>query len=263
MTENSFYQIMKKNIRFILLVSFCLILAGCSIYEDVYFNEDGTVAYSLQVDASEVMAMTPSGKNTYAGIGKDTIISFAEVINKHKDSLAVLSDEQRDLVESLYPLIMKVESDTIDKKLVMSISGEFKNAEALNKAFISMNEMDDFLNKNKMDENKHIRQLPKFQFHSQYQWNGKTMTHSLLDEKVNNKKGEEEEDNQTNERDGLLMLFTGGKMSIRYHFPSRIKSVDKENALFSQDGKTLVMEYPSSMFIKPDADKLQIEIEVE
>ncbi len=57
-------------------------------------------------------------------------------------------------------------------------------------------------------------------------------------------------------------LFSQGKMVVKYHFPKKIKSVNNKDATFSMDGKTAILNYPASLFLKPDKE-LSIEIVTE
>jgi hypothetical protein len=41
----------------------------------------------------------------------------------------------------------------------------------------------------------------------------------------------------------MAMMFGTSKYKLNYHFPRKIKSVSNEDAMFSQDGKSFVLEY--------------------
>lgn len=49
---------------------------------------------------------------------------------------------------------------------------------------------------------------------------------------------------------------------IKYHLPKKIKKVSNENAAFSMDGKTAILNYSAALFFNAD-DRLSIEIETE
>lgn len=249
---------MKKNIQILLLSVFCFVLASCSVYEDVYFNADGTVDYSLKFDASTMLAMMPNA-NSMGKIPSDSTISIAQIVEEHKDSLHALPDDKKELIESILPLTINVVNDSVAKTLYMTLSGDFKSADALNKAFSSLNE----INKEKLAQKEEggifkSNNVPDMDFSSSYAWDGKVMKRIVVNEKA-----DEELQDESKKSKELMMLFSSGKMIVRYHFPYRIKNVNNENALFSQDGKTVVLEYPSSTYIAAKAKDLDIEIEVE
>ena len=249
---------MKKNIQILLLSVFSFVLGSCSVYEDVYFNADGTVDYSLKFDASAMMTMIPDA-NSIGRMPADSTISIAQIVEEHKDSLHTLTDENREVIETLMPLTLNVVNDTIAKTLHMTLSGDFKDADTLNKAFTTLNKINrERKSKKEETDISKSKDIPDMDFSSYYTWDGKIMKRIVSNE--NTADIPQEAGMKSKE---LMMLFSGGKMIVRYHFPDRIKAVSNDKALFSQDGKTIVVEYPSSVYINPKAEELDIEIEVE
>lgn len=256
---------MKKLLLFFSITVLCSILGSCSIYEDIYFDEDGTVAYSIKYDVSDILAMMPAESNNIHnnGIPTDSIISIAEMAEMHKDSLDSLSDEERELLEDILPLTLLVNNDTVSKTLFMSLSGNFDNIEALNKAFISLNKINAKVKSEKEATQGIVKSNPAvsaMNYSSRYSWDGKTMMRSI-EKDSSEDRAEEIED--TKENKDIMMLFSSGKMLVKYHFPRKVKSISNPDALLSQDGKTVIIEYPSSTYIESSSEDLPIEIELE
>jgi hypothetical protein len=249
----------KKPIQIILFFVLCLIFTSCSVYEDVYFNEDGTVSYSLKYDASQMLAMAPealSSNRHKSDMPSDSTFSIAEMIEKEKYSTHPLSAEERTALEAIKPLYVTIKSDSIQKELNISIAGDFENADAMNTAFVMLNK----ISKDKGDGSI-LKSNSRFDINyssSSYSWDGKNMNRTIMEDDSSDKPAED-----TKGYRELMMMFSGGKMITRYHFPKRVKSVNKENALFSQDGKTIVIEQDAATHLKPTPEEFDITIETE
>lgn len=251
---------MKKIIPFFIFAVFIFAVTSCSVYEDVYFKKDGTVSYSLEFDASALMTMLPVSGSA-SPIPNDTVISLTQILEEKKDSLQFLREEELAIIENVKPLQMRITNDTIQKTLFFNISGDFENAEALNRAFNTLNEISAKSKTEKnVGENLISGNVPDTDFNSNYAWDGKIMKRIVVREKPVVDDVSEE---RSREEEQMKMLFSNGKMFVRYHFPERVKKVSNTDALFSQDGKTVVLEYPSATYLNPTAKKLDIEIEIE
>ncbi|HCO66940.1 MAG TPA: hypothetical protein DIT04_04165 [Dysgonomonas sp.] len=251
---------MKKIIPFFIFAVFIFAVTSCSVYEDVYFKKDGTVSYSLEFDASALMTMLPVSGSA-SPIPNDTVISLTQILEEKKDSLQFLREEELAIIENVKPLQMRITNDTIQKTLFFNISGDFENAEALNRAFNTLNEISAKSKTEKnVGENLISGNVPDTDFNSNYAWDGRIMKRIVVREKPVVDDVSEE---SSREEEQMKMLFSNGKMFVRYHFPERVKKVSNTDALFSQDGKTVVLEYPSATYLNPTAEKLNIEIEIE
>ena len=51
-------------------------------------------------------------------------------------------------------------------------------------------------------------------------------------------------------------------MVVKYHFPKKIEKISNPDAVFSQDGKTAIIEYSGSIFSKP-TNEFSVEITTE
>ena len=58
------------------------------------------------------------------------------------------------------------------------------------------------------------------------------------------------------------MMFASSNYIIKYHFPKRIKKVSNPSALFSEDRKTVTIQYPFTDYME-NPDKLNFEVEFE
>lgn len=227
--------------KLIFLFSIIIIsITSCSVYEDIYFSENGTVKYNMTIDAGELLSI--AGQSSLKGtesLSKDSTISFAQII---KDTLLNIPPEMEQDLRNIEPLNMRMESNDSLGILKLSFFGDFDNIEAMNKAFISMAKMEDEIKKSGN------RSLNKFSpnnlfNNSSYVWDGTKFSRILnIQEEEVILSGEESDDDPDKKLDksvdeSLARLFSQGQMVVRYHFPKKIKSVSNENATFSMDGK--------------------------
>lgn len=249
---------MKKSVYITFLSILSIIFSGCSVYEDIYFNEDGTISYSLTYDASQILAMTPDALGKNSDIPADSIITISEILKEKKDSIQNMSDEEREMFEALKPFSLSIKNDSIARELSISVKGDFENSETMNHSFLMLNKIS---KEKEGGEDNLLRSNSKFDINyslSRYSWDGKKMTRTI------DEKGSLEEPDEDSKRyREMMMLFSGGKIMTRYHFPNRIKSISNEKALFSQDGKSVVLEQPAASHIKPTAEAFDIVIETE
>ena len=59
-----------------------------------------------------------------------------------------------------------------------------------------------------------------------------------------------------------VMMFANSKYKLNYHFPRKVKSVSNDKALFSADGKTVILEFELMEYIA-DPEIMNLEIVLE
>jgi hypothetical protein len=240
--------------KILYLLSIIALSSSCSIYEEIYFNEDMSVKYQIKFDDGEWMstfsASTLSGHNK--SLPNDSVISVAEIMAEYKDPVQPLSAEEQQVLNDLRPLNLRINSDTIANTFFISLYGDFANAESLNRVFRILAEHNDKTTK----ASPRIRRIYQPDNASRYSWDGKTMKREIDPDLLRKVKEDTENDN------GSANMFTGGKMIVKYHFPKRVTNVSNPNALLSQDGKTVVLEYPATDFVN-STEKTNVEIMTE
>jgi len=55
------------------------------------------------------------------------------------------------------------------------------------------------------------------------------------------------------------MIFESSKYIIKYHFPKEVKSVSNKQAMFSEDRKTITIEFPFNEYMK-EPEKTNFEV---
>ncbi len=255
---------MKKLIFAIFSVSI-LFFSSCSVYEDLYFLENGQVKYNMTVDASDMMSMVgQSSLKSGDNYPKDSIINFTQIV---RDTLKNISPDIEQDLKNIEPLYMRVQNNDSLGILKISLYGDFDNMQAFTNAFNSMSKLESEI-KNK--ENNPLKKMSVDNLFSRnvFSWDGTTLKRDVkAPEKAEgnaDEEGEEDADIRLDKTmdESMKRLFSQGKMVVKYHFPKKIKNVSNEDATFSMDGKTAIINYPANLFLEP-TNELSIEIETE
>lgn len=238
-----------KKITYFLFTIFALSFTSCSIYEEVTFRDNGAVSYNMSFDLSEMLKMMPNEEITpFSG---DSIIAISDLIYE-KIPIDNLSKEDRVDLENIAPLFLEMKSDSLTKTIAISLRGDFDNADALNKAFVSINNIKErYKDKAKSMEGADL--FFSMNIYS-YVWDGKTMQKSFsLQQTAYNG------DDMSDEDKKIMHFLSGAKMKVKYNFPQKVKEVSNEEAMFSRDGKSVILEYPASVFIQsPETTNIKI-----
>ena len=132
----------------LLIISFILLtLTSCQITEKIYFEENGSGKYNIEIDMSEMMKslgeLNSEKKIDSNYVAKDSIIRFSEMLVKNKDSIAKLPKEKREQLEKIKDIVMIFHEDKNKNELSMSITGVFKNASELSELQYLLNATQD------------------------------------------------------------------------------------------------------------------------
>ena len=243
-----------KRLTSILIIFITVFLSSCSVYENIYFLENGNVKYDMSIDAGEMIAaMSNMEIKTPGNLPTDSIIHLADLI---KDSLEVSTNEIQDAIKNIEPIYLKYENNAAESKFGISIYG------ALNKAFASMAQLEQYLSKNKEEGavNNNFS-LDNLYNESRLVWDGTTMKRIITPKPKEESEGEEKTSPETG-LGSFSKFFANGKMVVKYYFPKKITNVSNPDATLTLDGKTAIIQYPASMLAEP-SDKFSIEITTE
>jgi len=252
---------MKKIISIIISLSF-LAFVSCSVYEDLYFLENGQMKYNMTIDASELMSIVgQSSLSKEKDYPKDSIINFSQIV---RDSLKNISPEIDQELKNIEPLNFRVQNNDSLGILKISLFGDFENFDAFTNALSSISRLESQIKNNKSNP---LTKLSANNIFSQnsFSWDGTTLKRTVTaaeeakDSDDENNGGEGAEKLTKDVDESMTRLFSQGKMVVKYHFPKRVKNVSNEEATYSKDGKTVVLSYPASLFLKPNSD-LSVEI---
>ena len=247
---------MKTRLLSALSVVLLIFTTSCSFTENITINEDGTGSMSLDMDASELMAMAGDEIAKSGEKRVDSTMSFKELLAEKKDSIAKLPQEEQDRLKKLENFSIKMLMDPETQEFKFSLLSDFKKVEDMGDM------MDSFDKANPMNSKKPEGApdfgLDKYKTQSKYAYNGKKFTKTVSRKESLPETKEEGEDTMEMMR-GMLESST---YTINYNFPKKVKSVSNKNATISADKKTVTVIYPFTDYMdKPDAMSVEVEFE--
>lgn len=233
-----------KQIYLLLLCAITLSLTSCQFSENVYINEDGSGKMSFTFDASEMMDMMGDklGEGKEGEERVDSMLVFKDFLEEKKDSISQLSQEEQAKLMALKDFRMHMLMDPETKEMKFDLITDFKNADELQNMFTAMNNASNFQGKGGAtqvnDPNNPFSAFGKEgATEMEYSFKGNVFKRTA-------KVVDEEQYKQMVDSIGeMAMMFGTSKYKLNYHFPRKIKSVSNEDAMFSQDGKSFVLEY--------------------
>jgi hypothetical protein len=241
------------------LLSFCFVLAtltSCTLTENIYVNDNGTGKFSVDMDGSSLMAMAGDQLGPDAKKNIDSTFTFKQLFEEKKDSIAKLSPEAQKELKKLENFVVNTKMNSEKKEFLMTISTDFKNVNELQDALQSLSALQRLeggasaatpFGKGLGDNNSKLS----------YTYDGKKFTRKAVIDKQ--KVAEKAKDSTA---DMSKMIFASSNYIIKYHFPKKIKKVSNPNALFSEDRKSITIQYPFTDYME-NPDKLNFEVEFE
>ncbi len=240
--------------KILLLFSLLIVLTSCTFTEEITINPDGTGKYNLDMDGSSIMAMMPKDslkqeKNI------DSVFSFKEIFAAQKDSIAKLPKEEQAKIKSLekFNIRMKMNFDT--KQFLFAMNTDFKSVAELQEVMSSMSELQK-MNKGQAKGNP-MGDMGGFASSAakiNYTYNGKKFSRKATVDKEALRKLEND-----SAAASYKMIYESSKYIIKYHFPKPVKKVSNTSAMFSEDRKTVTIEYPFNQYMK-EPEKLNFEV---
>ncbi|MCA1919065.1 MAG: hypothetical protein LDL38_06670 [Flavobacterium piscis] len=241
------------------LLSFCFVLAtltSCTLTENIYVNDNGTGKFSVDMDGSSLMAMAGDQLGPDAKKNIDSTFTFKQLFEEKKDSIAKLSPEAQKELKKLENFVVNTKMNSEKKEFLMTISTDFKNVNELQDALQSLSALQRLeggasaatpFGKGLGDNNSKLS----------YTYDGKKFTRKAVIDKQ--KVAEKAKDSTA---DMSKMIFASSNYIIKYHFPKKIKKVSNPNALFSEDRKSITIQYPFTDYME-NPDKLNFDVEFE
>ena len=244
------------------LLSFSFLLAtltSCTFTENMYVNENGTGKFSVDMDGSALMEMAGDQLGNQMGTDAkksiDSTFTFKELIAEKKDSIAKLSPEAQAQIKKMEDFVINLKMNAEQKQFLLNISTDFKNVNELQDMLQSMSTLQ------KMETGANpstpLSGLGDNNSKLSYTYDGKKFTRKAI---INTQKTSEKVNDSA--ADMSNMIFASSNYILKYHFPKPVKKVSNPNALFSEDRKTITIQYPFTDYME-NPDKLNFDVEFE
>lgn len=250
-----------NRFKFLLVVIVAIICFNCQFSENIYLNEDGSGKMEFNFDASELMQM--AGDQLSEGTGEkdvDSTFTFKEIFDQKRDSISQLPQEEQAKLKALEPFSVHMLMSEKDKKLNFNLSTDFKNTKGLQDMFVALNAVGDLSGKGGATSND-----PTNPFSSMTDGQNSELSYSFKNGVFKRSVKVIDTVVQKQIMDSLgqtAMMFANSKYTLNYHFPRKVKSVSNDKALFSADGKTVILEYEFMDYLaNPEIMNLEILLE--
>ncbi|MEO8534241.1 MAG: hypothetical protein ABI441_10835 [Flavobacterium sp.] len=245
----------------LLAFSFLLVtLTSCTFTEDIYVNDNGSGKFSVDMDGSSLMAMAGDQIGSQMGAEAkkdiDSTFTFKQLFEAKKDSIAKLSPESQKELKKIENFVVHTKMSSEKKEFLMTLSTDFKNVNELQDVLQTLSTFQ------KLEQGGAAATPFGGNFGNNnsklsYTYTGKKFTRTAVIDQQ--KLAEKAKDTAA---DMSKMIFASSNYILKYHFPKKIKKVSNPNALFSEDRKTITIQYPFTDYME-NPDKLNFEVEFE
>ncbi len=248
-----------KNLKILIVGLAGLFLASCTFNETLVFNEDGSGVMTIQMDASDIMAMMAAmgteeeKKEMEEKI--DTTFYFKDFIAEKKDSIMKLTVEQQNKIKKLEPYGVHIKMDATAEKLLYEVFVNFNDISQADNMFDVFNQISNTgVNSNSGSDAKGAPKQESIKVKYSHENNifkrDAYITDALLHKA------------ELDSLKPIEAMMDGALYKLKYTFPKNIKTVSQEGATLSQDRKTLYYQVEYLEYLK-DPDLLDIEVEFE
>jgi hypothetical protein len=249
-----------KSFYILLLCVFTLVFTSCNFSENIFINEDGSGKMEFKFDGSGLMEMVGDEMTGNSEEVIDSTFSFKEIFDAKRDSISQLPQAEQDKLKMLENYKMHMVVDGEKKKLNFEMFTDFTSVNELQDMFKAMNSYSNMkgegTEESKAKSNPFSSVGENENTELSYAFDGTvfTRTTKIIDKEIYKQ--------MTDSLGEMSMMFGTSTYKLNYHFPKKIKSVSNENALFSDDRKSVTIEYGFMEYINnPEALNVEVVLE--
>ncbi|MBT8246020.1 MAG: hypothetical protein HKP48_01125 [Winogradskyella sp.] len=251
--------------KLIACLAFLSLLTSCNVTETIVFTEDGSGEFLMTYDMGEMLTQmkeTMGGGNDNLekkepGKVIDTTMIFADIMKVYKDSVAALPEEQRLAMEYVKDMYMTMQMDEDAEKMNMGIGMKFKSIEDLKgiqdkiRKAQSLDEKNATFNamKNQSPLGSITENNDKVDYlYSTSQFSRVTTVEEKTQDEIQELEFILSQEDETSKE--ILGFYESSYYQVKLVFPKRVKSVNTEGAVISEDGKTMTYKVSWIDYIK-------------
>ncbi len=272
---------MRRTIKLLFALLLMLTLTSCTITEKMIINDNGSGKFTYDIDGTKMMSMLGNAfksdgeddakKNKKETVNRknkkvvDSTFTFKEMFASKQDSIAKLSPEEQAKIKNMERFSVRTIIDEEKGIMNYSMFTEFNSISELQDVMSPVESMKSIsptgqnsggmgMAPDALEDNSS----------TSFFYDGKTFKKTVA--KVEKKKEVTEEVEEGSEDDlgakmteSLNMFYDQSNFKIVYQFPKAVKKVSIENALYSEDRKTITIEYPLKDYME-NPDKLSFDI---
>lgn len=280
-----------KTLKLFAVALTVLSLVSCSITEKMIVNENGSGTFSYDIDGSKMMSMMGDAfkdlgaddskksknkkkknkeENTNQVIASkkvlDTTFTFKELFASKQDSISKLPAEEQEKIKKMERFSVRTVMNEEKGIMNYSMFTDFKTVAELQDVMSPIQSMKTLSPTGQKAGG--LGMAPdelKDNSSTSYFYDGNTFKKTVS--KIEKKKEEvaeevSEESEELNLKQSFDMFYEQSSFKVVYQFPKAVKKVSIENALYSEDRKTITIEYPLKVYME-SPDKLNFEVTFE
>ncbi|WP_395044271.1 hypothetical protein [Flavobacterium sp.] len=274
-----------KNIKLLFAILLIVTLTSCSITEKLLINENGTGKFAYEIDGSKMISMMGSAfkddeketkkkkkKNKDNEITRDSkdidsTFTFKEIFASKKDSIAKLTPEEQEKIKRMEKFSVHMVMNEEKGIMNYSMFTDFNTIQELQNVMSPLESMQTLSPKGQTGGFAMAPTGVEEKSATQFFYDGKTFKKSVA--KTEKKKEEIKSDEISEEeaaaekmKQSMEMIYDQSNFKVVYQFPKAVKKVSIENALYSDDRKTITIEYPLKEYME-SPEKLNFEVTFE
>jgi hypothetical protein len=271
-----------RIIKLLLVLAIIFNFSSCTITEKLIVNENGGGKFAYDIDGSKMMSMMGSAfkgdekpskkskkKKERPSKDVDSTFTFKEMFAGKQDSISKLSPEEQAKIKKMERF--SVHMVVNEEKGIMNYSmfTDFNSVAELQDMMSPVESMKSLTPAGQSGGMGMAPSALEDNSATQFFYDGKIFK-KIVSEKEKKKEepaGEISEESaalseELKLKESLNLFFEQSNYKVVYQFPKAVKRVSVENALYSEDRKTITIEYPLKDYMD-SPKKLNFEVEFE
>jgi len=273
-----------KSIKLLFALLLTLALTSCTITEKMIINDNGSGKFAYDIDGTKMMSMMGSAfkgddkedtkkdkKETVNRKNKkvvDSTFTFKEMFASKQDSISKLSPEEQAKIKKMERFSVRTIIDEEKGIMNYSMFTDFNSISELQDVMSPVESMKSISPTGQKSGGMGMApDALEDNSSTSFFYDGKTFKKTVA--KIEKKKEVTEEAEEGSEDDvankmkeSLDMFYDQSNFKVVYQFPKAVKKISIENALYSEDRKTITIEYPLKDYME-NPDKLNFEVTFE
>jgi len=263
-----------RIIKLLSTILFVCTISSCTITEKMILNEKGSGKFSYDIDGSQMMSMmggamkSQSNDDAKSGDSKkkskdiDSTFTFKQLLASKKDSIAKLSPEEQEKIKKMERFSVHMVMNEEKGIMNYSMFTDFNSITELQDVMNPVQSMKSMVPGGGKKLSGKDSGFPEDNTSMKFLYDGKSFKKIVAKKELKKEVSvaEADEDSEASKiKESLEMVYGQSNFKVVYEFPKAVKSISVPNALFSEDRKTVTIEYPLKDYME-NPDKLNFEV---
>lgn len=242
--------------KIFMLSAVMLVVVSCQFTETMVLEENGSGRMSLSMDLSEMMAFGAEMSQDSTLVKQDTIIAFKDIFEEKKDSIAQLSKKEQQQLKAMENYKIHMISAPESNKMVVDLFVDFKDIAEANELMKGFQQTSNYIPGTKPDPDPEATETEPELIGVAYTFEKGVFTRDAY---IKDKERHLAQIDSMKQTEAFMAEMV---YKLKYTFPRRILMSNIEDATYSLDGKTIVIERRFIDYFKnPDVLDVRVELE--